>query len=122
MSETTDGERERQRAMNPVTLERLRVNGSDLARVHQLINVFHAFAEPSLDTLDRALESSGFALEERGERLEYEGAPYWKVEARVDLVPTLEAIHAMTDRCVEIAMRHDAEYDGWYTEVIRTFH
>ena len=122
MSETTEGERERQRAMNPVTLERLRVNGSDLARLHPVVNVFHAFGEPSLDRLDRALESSGFVLQERGERLEYEGTPYWKVEARIDLVPTLEAIHAMTDRCVDIATRHDAEYDGWYTEVIRIVH
>jgi len=118
MTEPRKIERDRQRLMNPVTLERLAANASDLSRTHGLINVFHVFAEASVVALSRDLEGAGFSIEDGGEPLLHGGSRYWKVEARVDMVPVLAALNLMTDSCVDIAVRNSVDYDGWYTEVV----
>lgn len=117
MNGVSAGGRESQRAMNPLTLERLKANGSDLSRPHCLFNVFHIYQHPQVDALCRDLEAAGFLIHDSGTPLEYQGTHYWKVEGCIETVPTLAAVNRMTDQCVEIAGRHDADYDGWYTEV-----
>lgn len=120
MTDLAAAERNRQRTMNPVTLERLAANASDLSRTHGLANVFHAFIEANVEHLCRDLEAAGFVLDDRGKPLSHAGTRYWKVEARVDMVPVLASVDSMTDRCVDIAVRNSVDYDGWYAEVVPT--
>lgn len=118
MRSARTGGREFQRAMNPLTLERLSANGSDLSRPHCLFNVFHIYQRPQVESLRRDLEAVGFLIHDSGTLLEYQGTHYWKAEGCIEIVPTLAAVNSMTDQCVEVAGRHDADYDGWYTEVV----
>jgi len=116
---SVEHERNTQRRLNPVTLERLAANGSDLTRAHRIRNVFHVFSEGHIASLRHDLGRSNFNLEDKGKSPSRHDEQYWEVEVEALLVPNLVSINAMTDRCVEIASRYDAEYDGWYTEVVR---
>lgn len=104
--------------MNPVTLERLVANGSDLSRPHHIVNVFHVFQKSGVDALIAALEDLGFTIEDRGSPQHHANTEYWKIEASTDIVPRIDAINSMTDRCVEAAHIHQTDFDGWFTEVV----
>lgn len=120
MTDLATIERDRQRVMNPLTLERLAANASDLSRTHRLVNVFRVFIEADVGVLCSDLEAAGFALEARGRPLSHGGTRYWTVEARLNMVPALTSVNSMTDCCVGIAVRNKADYDGWYAEVVPT--
>jgi hypothetical protein len=119
MSGATRDPHESQRAMNPVTLERLIANGSDLSFPHRLLNVFHVYDRSHLEPLCRDLKAAGFQIHDSGTPHVYQGVHYWKVEGALEVVPALAAVNSMTDRCVDIATSFGADYDGWYTEVVR---
>jgi Regulator of ribonuclease activity B len=108
-----------QRGRNPVTLERLVANGSDVTRPHTITSVLFVFDENDGETLRDALREAGYDVDNDLLPLTANGQRYWKLEARCVLVPTVELLGEMTDRCVELAEINGGEYDGWFTEVKR---
>lgn len=118
MNQPTTSDRDTQRARNPVTLQRLAANGSDLSHPHVIQNVFHVYDQRNLAGLCEALEAARFDLRDRGTPLVFQGTSYWNVEACRETVPELESLNRMTDDCVALATEHEADYDGWYTEVV----
>ena len=111
-------ERDRQRTMNPSTLEQLAAKGSDLSLTHHLVNVFIVAKETELGSLVSTLERSGFQIEDRGSLQSDNDTQYWLVEASIDSVPAIGFLNDMTDGCVGMAETCGVEYDGWYTQVV----
>jgi regulator of RNase E activity RraB len=104
--------------MNPVTLERLRANGSNLGAPHRIMNVFYVPEEFASLELRRKLLALGHdILHESGPEVESE-ARQWTIESLVIMMPVVESLDALTDACVDLAEIYNGMYDGWYTEVI----
>jgi hypothetical protein len=107
-----------QRRMNPQTVAALKENGADVSKIHKIINVFYANTEDSAAMLVKTLEDEGFELIDPGGRLMYQGREHWAVHAALDMVPAINRLNSMTDRCVDVAGPYQCEYDGWYTEPV----
>lgn len=114
--------RAKQRAMNPISQKKLIDNGADLSREHDIVNVFYIFADSEISSLEEDLRKHRFEPNGPPKALREKGVQYWIVEAIFQLRPEVPDLNRMTDQCVQIAFSHDAEYDGWYTEVIPLKH
>lgn len=111
-------EQEKHALRNPVVLERLIANGSDLTKPHHIVNVFYAFEENKVPQLLTKLREDGLKIETPGPIRQFEDQTYWLVEASLDLVPNGKRLTEMTDHCVILASQAGVDYDGWYTQVV----
>lgn len=109
---------ERQRSMNVETLAALKEQGSNLLRGHNLQNVFHVHSANDVAAVAQRLRGEGFCVTEEGTKYRDRRTTYYLVEVSIERVPDIQALHAMTDCCTRIAQQFDADYDGWYTEVV----
>ena len=104
--------------MNPLTIQKLSENGSNLQEPHILWSAVHVFSESDVDPLMVALEAAGYEVQKPAEAKVYQETRYWLVTPSLALVPTVEVVGRMTDELVTIVSEFEAEYDGWYTEVV----
>ena len=111
-----------QRTMNPMSQKGLLDRGSDLAKIHEVVNVFYVLRESHVDLLREDLRKRGFDVP-KAKFDAAAGVPdCWILEAKIKMLPTLENLNLLTDQCVDLAANYKADYDGWYTKVMPTIH
>ena len=107
-----------QRQWNPGTLRLLEKKGTNLSRIHKIINVFHIFEKERIADLRIALTEKGFEICNLTKITENDEITYWSLHAQVEFVPSTQLLNEMTDGCIDLAYSFGADYDGWYTQPV----
>ncbi len=110
------------RELNSQHLAALEREGSDLASAHVTCHQFELHDDTAVGTLRSLLLASGFHVLKVSKQQVPEQGPVdfkWKLEAELKMIPMLPSLHEMTDYCCDLARMADAEYKGWYAQLVR---
>jgi arginine decarboxylase-like protein len=118
MKKHTPEDKIRQRKWNEGIIELLKINRSNLAKIHKAVNVFYAADKDTVTELERRLISYGYRILKVEEEYLNDLPTYWSLEAQLDIIPELARLNNMTDICSDIAIALSCDYDGWFTETV----
>lgn len=105
----------KQRRWNPGTLAKLKECGVDIETPVAVRNTFYTKDRNSWNILQDYLKNIGESISVC-DTLEFEGQNFFYIETLICVVPDLSILNDMTDRCVLIAAKFGAEYDGWFVD------